>query len=104
MDRVRLHRGDMPRPVPTIAEQIKEKWPDFATPACKTCWHAYQVKPTPAAEVAYQCMRFPPAMALLPVQGGVGVQIAPRILPGDFFCHEWSMNSTFKVEQIKVPQ
>jgi hypothetical protein len=92
----------MPQPAPpSIEDQLRAKWQEAVLPSCKTCRYAYQVKPAPAADIAYQCMHSPPNMVLLPIQGGgVGVQMAPRILPAEFFCHQWRISP----EQVKVTE
>lgn len=104
MERTRLPRGEMPSPPPpTIEEQLREKFGGEG-PSCAKCFHAYAIKPMPAAEIAYQCMHSPPSMVLIPIPGGgLGAQMAPRILPAKFFCHQFTDKSTVRTEQIKVP-
>jgi hypothetical protein len=57
---------------------------------CANCWHSYQVQLQALQPIVSVCAFAPPDSQMVPMmQGGSVLQMVPRVVGDDNFCHQF---------------
>lgn len=56
---------------------------------CENCFHAYLYPVTANTAPQNVCHWGPGSTQFMPNAGGVALQTVPRVVAGNFFCHQW---------------